>query len=241
MRERTLEILDELLDLFPSVDGMMLEVEVVQNPAPHRVPYYEEWAARHDRPPFAELNITFTSELEHPAIGNPHWLDYATYSRITLSQQVEAFVRQRGFTGDLCTINKPGLMNQAYFHQECPAWKNVGYTYVKGEDRARDAEWMRDVVTQQQGLGIDFYYLPRGVMTDHAWDSRERLERSWDADIADIQKFRPNNVWWFGAGSKSEKGSHTSLSLLRRMGFKDDVEARRALLEKTATLKTLSG
>ena len=93
-------------------------------------------------------------------------------------------------------------------------------------------------VTYPKRLGMNVYYLPRGVMTWGGLTDRQRLERSWAQDVADIQVYQPQNVWWFGAGSKGP-GTHTSRTYLKQMGYADDVAARRALLKSAAPLKAM--
>ena len=56
------------------------------------------------------------------------------------------------------------------------------------------------------------------------------LEESWQMDLEDIQRFKPQGVWWFGSGTKNE-GAHVSLARLKQAGYKDGVAARQALLK----------
>ena len=65
--------------------------------------------------------------------------------------------------------------------------------------------------------GFKLYYLPRGVMTwayGVDWPLPVPLEESWAMDAEDIQRHRPDGVWWFGCGALDD-GAHVSLSRLR--------------------------
>ena len=127
--------------------------------------------------------------------------------------------------------------------RECPAWATINYLYERGLPDGNFVwysarEYMEAGVTYPKSLGMNVYYLPRGVMTWEGWDDRQRLERSWAQDVADVQTYQPQNVWWFGAGSKGP-GVGTSLAFLKQMGYADDVAARRKLLTIAAPLRAM--
>lgn len=236
-------IFEELLDEFPQPDGFMLEMEDVDARKPYRVAPYNAWAAANNRPPYGDPAM----------VSGLHWFDYQTAAIIRATKAVETTVRGKGFHGDLATINKLGetrdksrvnktgnqLVNIEMMRRDCPAWATINYNYDKGR-REGDRDWcMVPAVTYPKGLGMNVYYLPRGVMTyqwrEPPWE-RQELERSWAEDVADVLKYQPQNLWWFGAGGKSD-GIDTSIKHLKRMGYADDVAARRALLKIAAPLQ----
>ena len=63
------------------------------------------------------------------------------------------------------------------------------------------------------------------------------LEESWQMDLEDIQRFKPQGVWWFGSGTINE-GAHVSLTRLKQAGYESGVVTRQALLKKTSPLNT---
>lgn len=231
--DRGAEIFREILDEFPAPGGLMLEMESVEFRVPHRAASYNRWAGVHGRPPYDDPSVR----------TGPHWFDYQTASIIKATEAVEQAVRAKGFQGDLATINKVAaapankhqLVNIEMMRRQCPKWASINYCYEKGLPD-RPMEWYMEAgVAYPKSLGMRVYYLGRGVMTWGAWKDRQRLERSWGQDVADVQKSRPHGFWWFGAGGKSE-GAHTALSALKAMGYQDDVAARRALLKLAAPL-----
>jgi hypothetical protein len=235
MVESGVAIFEELLDEFPGIGGLMLEMEWVEARAPHRIAPYNEWAKANNRPPYDAPETH--SDL--------HWFDYQTAAIIRAAKAVEKAVRAKGFRGDLATINKVNaavstpskgqVVNVKMMRRDCPAWNTINYFYEKGEIGGKYDWYMEAGVTYPKSLGLNVYYLPRGVMTYGGWTDRRRIERSWAQDVRDVLKFQPQNVWWFGAGGK-KAGTHTSLANIRQMGYADDVAARRALLQITKPL-----
>jgi hypothetical protein len=236
MIERGVAIFEEILDQFPGIDGLMLEMEWVETPAPHRVAPYNQWAKANNRPPYDDPKM----------LRGLHWFDYQTASIIKATQAVEKAVRAKGFRGDLATINKVNaplatpakgqVVNIQMMRRQCPAWATINYYYEKGQAGGNYDWYMEAGVTYPKSLGLNVYYLPRGVMTYGGWTDRQRLERSWAQDVRDVLRFQPQNLWWFGAGGK-KGGTDTSLAALKQMGYADDVAARRALLRTAAPLR----
>ena len=74
----------------------MLEMENVDAPAPHRIPFYNQWAKANSRPPYDDPRT----------LNGLHWFDYQTASIIKATKAIETAVRAKGFRGDLTTINK---------------------------------------------------------------------------------------------------------------------------------------
>ena len=96
MVERGVMIFEEILDEFPGIGGLMLEMENVDVPAPHRIPFYNQWAKANNRPLYDDPRT----------LGGLHWFDYQTASIIKATKAIEKAVRAKGFRGDLATINK---------------------------------------------------------------------------------------------------------------------------------------
>ena len=122
-------------------------------------------------------------------------------------------------------------VNLKEFHKQFPTWIATTYEYEKWDHRYG----MMDVcIDHPKQEGLTVFYLPRGVMT---WEMPLpiSLEESWQMDLEDIQRFKPQGVWWFGSGTKNE-GAHVSLARLKQAGYKDGVAARQALLKKTFPL-----
>jgi hypothetical protein len=237
MIERGAAIFEELLDEFPETDGLMLEMERSGARAMHRVSSYNHWAKANGRPDYDAPETT----------RDGHWFDYQTSAIIRAMKAVENAVRAKGFHGDLATINRvksspvgPGKgqrLNIEMMRRDCPDWATINYVYDKGLPGVNYDGYMEAGVAYPKSLGINTCYLPRGVMTYDNWTDRQRLERSWAQDVRDVLRYRPRNLWWFGAGGK-KKGTHVRLRYLRKMGFRDDIAARRELLRVASPLKT---
>ena len=240
LTEKIVQMYEEVLDLFPAAGGLVVELEFCGIEQPDRIPLYNEWAKENHQPPFEQLG--------HPL--NPRgfdvapWRDYTTYSRFKVLRAVEQAVRRKGFQGDLAMICETG--NTAYsavqevnlrqYKEQFPAWKTITYEYEKYAHRYA----MMDLcIETPRKEGLEVCYLPRGVMTwAMKWPLPIPLEESWRRDLADIQTFRPQSVWWFGSGAVGD-GTHASLPRLQKVGYRDGVEARRALLKAAAGLKTI--
>ena len=125
-------------------------------------------------------------------------------------------------------------VNLKEFRTNFPHWIATTYEYNKWEHRYA----MMDLcIDQPKQEGIRVFYLPRGVMTwGDQWPLPISLEQSWQMDLEDIRKFKPQGVWWFGSGAGNE-GAHVSLSRLEQAGYGSGEHARQALLEFTSELR----
>ena len=244
--ERAAAIYEELVTLFPQVNGFLVEQENGDAVAPHRVKPYNKWAADNGRPEFKTLHIPLPQGVEatgetHRLVFPPPWRDYVTFSRSRLLRAVESTLRSKGFKGDLVTITDTGnapyvvmhVLNLEYLHELAPDWGALTYDYWKWQNRFAAADFN---MVEPKKAGLKAYYLPRGVMT---WPPEGlgkklhlpmSLEESWRLDVEDVQQFQPDGLWWFGSGAVGE-GWHVGSSILRKMGFTDGVQARRRLLE----------
>jgi len=239
LAERVVRLCEDLVELFPGMSGLMVELEHGDKEQSHRISLYNAWAKEHGRPSFEELR----HPLNPRNFDVPAWRDYATHRRLDLLAAVEGAVRARDFSGDLAMICEHGkapyaiaqAVNLEEYHRRLPEWRAVTYEYDKWDHRYAVMDFC---IARPKEQGLQVYYLPRGVMTyargGGHWPLPISLEESWRRDIEDIQMFRPHGVWWFGCGTLNE-GGHVSLKKLQQSGYRDGVEARRALLKATAT------
>ena len=89
--ERSVRSFEELVDLFPLADGLMVELEGGDTFAPHRIEPYNHWAAEHDKA---------SAEGE----TCPAYSAYAAFRRCQVLRAIEEAVHARGFDGDMATI-----------------------------------------------------------------------------------------------------------------------------------------
>jgi hypothetical protein len=240
--DRAARLFEELVELFPGIGGLMVEMEWSGRVRPHRIPLYNQWAAAHGRTRFERL----CQDLSGRGFDLPDWRDYATARRVAVIQAIECAVRAKGFAGDLTTIAETGRttyscaheMNLATFRKECPGWSVVTYEYEKWEQRFASMDFCVSVPRQH---GLDVNYLPRGVMTwscpFEAWPRPMSLAEGWRLDVEDIRAFRPERVWWFGAGGTGD-GAHFLRERLQsgQDKFASGRAARLALIRATAVL-----
>lgn len=240
LTERAAQIYEELLDLFPGVEGLVVELESSGIEQPDRIPLYNQWASENHRPPFEQLG----HPLNPRGFDVASWRDYTTHSRLKIVRAIEQAVRSKGFKGDLamiCETEKTPYsaiqeVNLQEYRKQFPNWKTITYEYEKCMHRYAMMDMCIDTPKRE---GLEVYYLPRGVMTwGMKWPSPLSLEESWRLDLEDIQTFRPHSVWWFGSGAVGE-GTHVSLSRIQQSGYRDGVDARRALLKAASGLRTV--
>lgn len=241
--EQAAMIFTELVELFPGIDGLVVEVEDGGVETPRRAAMYNKWAEENGRRPINEIGRPFNPRF----FDVPEWRDYTTHSRLNMMKSIEQSVRAAGFAGDFGMICETAAgrysvcqeVNLRHYKQALPDWFAVTYEYNKSWHRYAMMDFC---IAQPKQDGLKVFYLPRGVMTWLPADVTPRnrlpvpLEESWEMDVEDIRMFRPDGVWWFGCGTKSD-GVHVSESLLREMGFEDGVSARRALLRTAAALR----
>lgn len=237
----TVRIFGELAELFPGVDGFVVEVEHSGIEAPHRIPLYNQWAEQNGRPRFDQ--VAHPLQVRLPDFSP--WRDYSSYRRAELMNQIEAEVRRKGFAGELAMLcetgRQPYLLTQEVnlkdFHQRCPDWAAVTYEYSYNKAVNRFG-MMEMCIEEPKKAGLKTYYLPRGVMTfafPETWPMPLTIEQSWQLDLEDIQRFQPDGIWWFGAGiGVVPEGAHVSLKRLQESGYKDGHKARQAFLKTIA-------
>jgi hypothetical protein len=235
--ENGVAVMRELAEQFPMAGGLLVEMECSDRLMPHRIPRYDAWAAENGRPRFADLTRKISA-------CNPDlspWRDYTTSRRIAIVCEIEDSLRAAGYKGRLATICEVGYLdlevvaevNLRAFKAACPDWLLVAYhsNYLKTRSRLGVMEL---AVEEPKRAGFACSYLPRGVMTwADAWPLEIPLDRYWEMELEDIERFRPDYAWWFGSGTGSvAEGAHVSRTRLRDAGFVDGRAARRALLAK---------
>ena len=235
--ERGAQVVEEIVDLFPGIGGIEIELEESGYETPQRIPRYNAWAEKYGRRQFEELGHPFQPR----AFEVPEWRDYTTDCRVGLAKTFEKAARAKGFGGDLSIICETGVSDYCVFHEVnlkrlragCPDWVAVTYEY----DKANHRKAMMDFcIEKPMEEGFPLYYLARGVMTwGGEWPRRLSLEESWKRDVADVQEFAPDGFWWFGCGCVGE-GWHVGEKRLRQSGYKNGVEARRALIDTCTPL-----
>ncbi|MCL5995732.1 MAG: hypothetical protein M1546_06710 [Chloroflexi bacterium] len=235
--ERMKMLFEEVVDLFGNeTDGIVVELEFCDGEAPHRIPIYDEWAHKNNRPDFATIkNI----RLEPRAYPYAHWRDFTTTRRIEVLRQIEAVVRARGFQGELTSIieldNQPtavlGNVNMEMLWLALPHWPVVTYDSIYDRRRNRLAT-MDFCVRQPQQLGLSAYYLTRGVMTFGIPPEMPPtgLEEQWRLSLEDAQIYRPDILWFMGSDARLD-GAVCSNVKLPQWGFNDGRVARQRLMQ----------
>lgn len=225
--QRAVAVFDEIVELFPQADGLLVEVEGGDQFGPHRVEPYNRWADEYDK-----------RSAENGQC--PNYFQYAAYRRVQVIRAIEKAVRARGFQGDLLTICE--VQNLAYRTDQVvdlaelagglPDIGVVTYSYSRWQRRLSVADYCF-VQPREHGLGT--YYLGRGVMTwNKHWRSPQpplpmSLQQQWAIDVEDVANYKPDGFWWFGTGAVRE-GSHVDLGELQSLGFKDGRDARLQLI-----------
>ncbi len=237
LAERIDRLLAEVVDLFGDLlDGLVVELEFCDGEAPHRIPVYNQWASRNDRPDFAAIKDI---RLEPRAYPFTHWRDFTTWRRIETLQRIERLVRSRGFSGKLASIieldNQPsvvmGNVNLAMLQSALPHWGVVTYDSIY--DRRRNRLGTIDLCLEQpRSLGLEVSYLTRGVMTFGipADLPPTDLETQWRMALEDSGAHPPDILWFMGSDCRLD-GMVCSHILLPQWGFADGRAARLRLMQ----------
>jgi hypothetical protein len=232
-------LFEELYELFPAIDGFMVELEFAAHVMPHRAPLYNAWAEANRRPRFDSLFM----KLDGRSMTSlSPWREYSTHRRTELLAKIEKALRARGFRGELAMLcetgRSPGIAVQEVdcelFRRRCPNWAAVSYEYAYDKDTPCRLGMMEMAITLPRKAGLKTYYLPRGVMTfNGTWPMTIPLEETWRRECEDIVQFMPDGVWWFGSGQGANNGWHVDTGRLKQSGFADGRAARNALLRAT--------
>ena len=242
LEERIDLLFSEVVELFGSeTDGMVVELELCDGEAEHRIPIYNAWAQANNRPDFAEIkNI----RLEPRAYPFRHWRDFTTSRRIDTFKRIETIVRQRGFTGELTSIaeldNQPsavmGNVNFKLLKEALPNWPVV--TYDSLYDRRYNRLASMDMCVHQPRLaGLEPLYLTRGVMTLEILPELglTSLEEQWRMSLEDAAAHKPGILWFMGSDCRLD-GWVCSDIKLPEWGFPDGRTARLSLMEMAGRL-----
>ena len=243
--ERIELLFDEVAELFgQETDGIVVELEFCDGEAPHRIPIYNEWACRNNRPDFDTIkNI----RLEPRAYPYSHWRDFTTSRRIEMLKRVERTVRARGFAGTLTSIieldNAPaavlGNVNMVMLREALPHWPVVTYDSIYDRRRNRLAT-MDFCIEQPRSLGFEVFYLSRGVMTFplQAEMPPTTLEEQWRMTLDDAARFKPDILWFMSADARVD-GPVASNVQLPAWGQPDGRTARLKLMQMAADMKQM--
>lgn len=235
--DRILALFEEIAELFGDhADGMIVELEVCDGDAPHRIPLYDKWAQENGRAPYADLK---NSSLEPRFYPQRDWRDYTTLRRIQTLHDIERTVRRAGFTGKLSHIveiaNLPGVVirnvNLEAMAESLPTWPLVTYdsTYDRNINRAASMEFCLE---EPRRMGFEVQFITRGVMTFGCStdDPPLNLEEQWRMSLEDAIRCRPAALWFMGSDARSE-GLVCNNTKLPAWGFENGRSARLRLME----------
>lgn len=234
--ERMDLLVTEIVDLFGAqTDGLIIELEFADGEAPHRIPVYDDWAAKNSRPSFADMRKFRLESRQYPLA---HWRDFTTTRRFETLQHVERTIRSRGFAGELSTLieldNRPGVVmsnvNMRMLADALPGW--AVSTYDNYYDRRLNRLASMDMcIHQPRAVGLSVQYLTRGVMTfaTPQWLSPTSLEEQWRMSLEDARDHQPDVLWFMGADARLP-GAVSSDALLPSWGFADGRSARQRLM-----------
>ena len=239
LSERIDLLFGELVELFgDEIDGMVVELEFCDGEAPHRIPVYNEWALKNDRPDFTAIKAI---RLEPRQFPFSHWRDFTTSRRIATLQRIEQVLKRGGFQGSLASIveveNQPtallGNVNLEMLHSALPHWSAVTYDSIYDRRRNRLAS-MDFCIHQPRQVGLEVNYLTRGVMTFAIPPDLgpTTLQEQWRMELEDAHQHRPDRLWFMGADCRSD-GMVCSDVRLPDWGFPDGRTARLHLFEMT--------
>ena len=245
--ERIEMLFGEVADLFGSqADGIVVELEYCDGEEPHRVPLYNDWAARNNRPDFATIK---TIPLQPRAYPFTHWRDFTTTRRIDMLQRIERVVRGRGFTGKLASLveleNVPtallGNVNLAMLQKALPHWPLVTYDSIY-DRRVNRLSTMDFCIEQPRQLGLEVCYLTRGVMTFpvQPWVGPTTLPVQWQMSLEDVARHRPDVLWFMGSDARSD-GLVCSNVKLPEWGVADGRSGRLQLMRMAREMHVTHG
>jgi hypothetical protein len=238
--DRMTLLLEEVVELFGEyAHGIVVELEFCDRAETHRIPLYNEWAQKNNRPSFDEIKKI---DLQPRSFPFSHWRDFTTERRIVSLTHLEAAIRKKGFQGELSTINEMensnmvviGNTNLNMLSEQIPNWSLVTYdgVYDRRLNRRSSMEFCIDIPKQ---LGFDVNYLSRGVMT--FLEPRPLLDE-WRMIIEDAIAHQPKRLWFMGADAQYD-GAIVNKSLLPQWGFDDGRTARLALMAMAKKMELL--
>jgi len=232
MPDRMVRLFREIAEIFGAAHGIIAEMESVEFDWPYRVPLYNAWAVRNGRKSYEALRQL---PMDARAYRIHDWRDYLTERRCSVLKDIEVSLRAAGFGGKLAmiceTCNEEGsyhqVLNLKRYRETMPGWGAVFYEYHRNINRWSGADFG---IAQPKELGLETYYLGRGVMTYDSHLLTIPLEENWRRDLEDVVRFGANGFWFFGADAGGGD-CHCSLKTLQSWGYSDGLEARRRMFE----------
>jgi hypothetical protein len=230
--ERMTLLMEEIVELFGKyAHGLVVELEFCDRAETHRIPIYNEWAQKNNRPSFDEIKKI---DLQPRSFPFSHWRDFTTERRISVLNHLEKALRTKGFTGELSTINEMengnmviiGNTNLKMMSEQIPQWSMVTYdgVYDRRLNRQSSMEFCIDIPKQ---LGFDVNYLSRGVMT---FLEPRPIVDEWRMTFEDALTHLPKRLWFLGADSQYD-GIVSNKSILPQWGYDDGRKARLDLMQ----------
>ena len=237
LAERIELLFGEVIELFGTeADGLVVEIEFCDGEAPHRIPIYNDWAKKNNRPDFDTIKKIRLEPRGYPFY---HWRDFTTARRIEMLRRIEKVVRGRGFAAPITSIievdNAPmalmGNVNLEALREAFPTWPVVTYDSIYDRRRNRLAT-MDFCVEQPRALGLEVFYLTRGVMTFPTQPDMPptTLQEQWRMSLEDAARHDPDILWFMGSDARVD-GPVSSCVQLPRWGLPDGRTARLTLMD----------
>ncbi len=132
--ERIVQMFEEMVELFPGIGGICVELEGAGVEVEQRIPLYDLWAREKGYPPFTQLGHPFDPRT----FDVSPWREYTTHSRLRVLRAVEEAIGAKGFRGELAMICETGRKTYAagqevdlkQFHAQFPGMGG-GYLRVR--------------------------------------------------------------------------------------------------------------
>jgi hypothetical protein len=230
--ERMTLLTEEVVELFGAyAHGIVVELEFCDRAESHRIPIYNNWAELNKRPAYDEIKKI---DLQPRSFPFAHWRDFTTDRRVRTLIHLEQTIRNKGFQGELATINEIengnmviiGNTNLEMMSGRLPNWSLVTYdgVYDRRLNRKSSIEFCIELPKQ---LGFQVNYLSRGVMT--FLEPRPLIDE-WRRTIEDALESQPTRLWFLGTDAQYD-GMICNQSQLPQWGFQDPREARLTLIQ----------
>lgn len=236
IQERAVEQCEEIVRLFPDMDGFSVEFENHDIFYRHRAAPYNAWAEESGRPSYEELAARPANPRSYPF---REIREYTTWQTCELLNRIESVVRDAGFAGELSSIcggngsvagTYASQTDYAVFRETAPHWIAIPYEYSRWRGRLASADCC---MVEPKRAGITTYFLGRGVMTWGNWVDDwmpVSFEEHWRADFEDALAYGVDGLWMFEADAFTD-GPHVDKGWLRKKGLADGTAARRKLIE----------
>ena len=229
--DRAVEISEEIVELFPEIDGYSVESEDAFLSWPHRIPLYNAWAKKSEQMSYEKLRAKqWNPRCYYPA----PWRSYTTHRNCEVLRRIEQGVRDKGFHGRLSTICETWSESASYniavdldiFKKEATGWIAITYEYDRWRRRLSSADIC---MIHPKEKGLTLQYLGRGIMTWGYEKLPVPFEKNWRMDFEDVLKYGVDGLWMFEADARTD-GAHVRKDILKLNGFASPADARRKLL-----------